>query len=228
MRTARALASLLGFIAIVGIVGFAALIVRTTPTPFHVGAVGSPAPPPQEIAQTPPASIGLGLACGRFVLDGLRYNHNAEQWTSMSDAVVIATVGSVGLGEWATTDGKPPSLQQGERPTALDVYHKVTIHVTEIGKTSSRDDLVADNEVVVRVVGGTVGCRSFVMSGAADLRPGAQVALFLSKTPQPNLASSSFDGFDVIEAWPVSKGFAHGPLGDMSIDRLLDGATSAR
>ena len=169
-------------------------------------------------------SLGIGLACGQFTVDALRYGYTPEEWAALSDVVVVGKVEAVGEGQWATEDGKEPRLDQGERPTAMNVFRIATIAITNVGKASISGDVREGKTIDVRVLGGTVGCRTFTISGQAEIEPGAEFALFLSAQPEPNLARATFTGFDVIDLWPISEGLAHGPSVDITVADLLAAA----
>lgn len=134
---------------------------------------------------------------------------------------MVGRVEAVSEGQWATEDGKEPKLDQGERPTAMNVFRIVSIVIADVGKASPSGDVREGGKIDVRVVGGTVGCRSFTISGQPEVKVGGEFALFLAAQPEPNLASSTFTGFDVIDMWPITDSVARGPSADITVEDLL-------
>lgn len=223
MTALRNLGSAVAIAAFVAVVVVIASFARSAPEPIQPGAVGSPEPPP-VVESSPVPSLDLGLACGQFTVDALRYGYTAEEWAALADVVVVGRIEAISEGQWATEDGKEPRLDQGERPTAMNVFRIASIAIADVGKASLSGDVREGRTIDVRVLGGTVGCRTFTISGQPEVKVGAEFALFLAAQPEPNLAASTFTGFDVIDMWPIMDGLAHGPAADITVADLLAAA----
>lgn len=102
----------------------------------------------------------------------------------------------------------------------MNVYRVAEVAIREVAKTSPAGVAVGDT-IKVRIAGGTVGCRMFRISGEPDIEAGMDLALFLTRKPEPNLAAAAFDGLDVINAWPIVRGQAQSPSGAIAVDELL-------
>ena len=220
MRAARTIGSLFGMAAVVGLLIAVAAMGRAGSPSAPVGAVGSPEPAPSIPASSAPApSIELGLACGTYITDVLRYAAPLDELTDASDGVVVATVTSVGEGRWATPGGGQPSFEEGQRPTALDVHRTVTIEINEVAK-DARLGLAKGQSIDIRMLGGTIGCRTFLIAGDAEPRPGDSFALFLSAEPNPRLGALN-PGLEVVAALPIDNGVAGDNLRSFPVDELL-------
>lgn len=222
LGSAAAMVALAVAIAFVGSLGRSSTSIQpgATGSPaIQPGAVGLPEPPP-NVVETPPASLGVGLACGQFTAHALRINYSAAEWAVLADAVVTGTVVSIDEGHWATPDGASPR-SEGERPTAFDVYRVAEVKIGDVGKATALADIGAGDTIKIRVIGGTVDCRTFNLEGEPEIKVGMDVALFLTEDPQPNLAAAPFEGFDAIGVWPIEQGQARGPSGHIAIDDLL-------
>jgi hypothetical protein len=226
MKEFRAFGSVLAVAIFVGVVVLIGAVGRSANRPIAPGAVGSPEAPSEVAASSPVPPVGIGLACGQFTLDVLSIASTADELSKLADAVAIGTVVSIDEGHWATADGKGPSLEAGIRPTALDVYRIATVDIAAVAK-SSQSAAVAGKTIEVRVVGGTIGCHTFGVSGEPELKPGTDVALFLMDKAQPNLAAAPFTGLDVIDAWPVFDGIAEGTTGSVTVDELMSVAAGS-
>lgn len=225
MRHLRILGSAAAIVALAVAIALVGSLGRSS-TSIQPGAIGSPAPPPEVVA-TPPVSLGVGLACSQFTAHALRINYSPAEWAALADAVVTGTVVSIDDGHWATSDGAPPRLEDGERPTAMNVYRVAEVEIAEVGKATALADVAVGETVMIRVIGGTVDCRTFGLSGEPEIKAGMDVSLFLTKDPEPNLAAAPFDGFDAIGIWPVDRNQAQSPSGAIAVDDLLSLASAS-
>ena len=220
MRAARAMGSTLGLIAAIGLLIAVAVWGRAGSSSTPVGAVGSPAPPASTPSSPiPRPSLGLGLACGTFTTEVLRYNAPVSALANMSDAVIVGTIRDIDQGRWATSDGAQPELPEGQRPTALDVYRTLTVDVDAVAKGTGEPPYAKGSAITVRLAGGTIGCRTFVLSGQAMPNVGEKVALFLASTETKNVALPN--PIDVVEMWPIQDGIASDQLHSIAVDDLL-------
>jgi|SRR5579859_516421 len=222
MKPARQLGYFLGIAAVFAAVLTVTLSLRGQLAPRGTGAVGTPqSPDPGEAS--PPWKVGdVGLGCGTFTSYGLKYYPGLQAEAAGSDAVLIGKVVSVDSGHWATSDGSPPSLEPGLRPTFLQVYRNLRISVVETGKVRAEVPVTVGAVIDTRVLGGTVGCRTFAVAGQLDLQPGLDVAVFLSTTSLGTLRGAPFTGFDVQDIWSVTDGQAQGPNGAVTVDSIVN------
>lgn len=131
---------------------------------------------------------------------------------------VVGTVVEVSDAKWATPSGSMPSLQPGRVATPFQVYRTVHVRVSGTGQGS----VAADQTIAVRVPGGTIGCRSFVIDGYPSLTPGSSVALFLGHSPSLSAIESN-SAWDAVDAWPVTNGQVIDPNGvAISLTTFLD------
>lgn len=212
-----------------------AAVVQPTMNSNVVGAVG-PSPTPQAsltdqsspsptlAVNKPPAGDSLPV-CGVYESQDARMA-SAETvvgLSGMSDAVVTATVLSSTDGQWATADGNyaPRDPEVGVAP---EVYRLVTVRVTSAGKGATDARLSAGSTLNVRVLGGSVGCRTYLSSSDLPFRVGGDVVMFLGS--QPVLDGAPRADFDAIDVWPIEDGVVHGRQGQQSPTEVLQESSS--
>ncbi len=164
-------------------------------------------------------------ACGTYVRQDLRLAsaNTVEGLSELSDAVLVGTVLSVSDGRWATSDGQFSS-GNAEVPVPPTVYRVVSVRVVEVGKGASGQSLVSGARISVRLLGGTVGCRTYLSSADLPFAVGDNVVLFLGS--QPTLNDAPREDYDVIDLWPIVNGLVQGREGTLQPNALLE--TSAQ
>lgn len=220
MRAARTIGSTIAMFATLAVLVAVAALGRTEGT-ASVGAIGSVRPVSSTVPTVPAPSIGLGLGCGTFTLEVLKAATSWIELANLSDEVLVGTVTGIGEGQWATSDGNQPKLDDGRRPTALDVFRPVHIRIDDVAQDDGHLDAARGNEVDAQLVGGTIGCRTFVVSGQVDPTPGSQFLVFLSSDRR---GVSTDPGVEIVDMWPVRDGIASHGWSSIAIEDLLAAA----
>jgi hypothetical protein len=173
-----------------------------TVTAVAVGAREDPSQTTPTVQPTlaPPVSFDPSR-CGSLVVNIERAAASLQQEASTAQGVILGSIEGVDS-VWSTPDGKAP--QRPLRPT--DVYSTLAITISANPKaaTSTKGLSTAVNSRVhVRVLGGTVDCRSVVISGQAKPRVGGKVVVFLSKkqfNAPKTVPVADFDASNVLSA----------------------------
>lgn len=173
--------------------------------------------------ETAPVPTALSLGpCGNYVVDIVRQRdfYSVAGLSSFSEGVVVARIVTVGEGQWATKDGTPPMSEVGLDDAAYNVYRNLVVQVTDVGKRSGRaSGINVGQKLSVRVLGGTIGCRTYALSDDLAYAAGDDVALFLGR--QPTLASLDGETLDAIDVWPIKGGLVEGRSGPLAPADLL-------
>jgi hypothetical protein len=175
----------------------------------------------------PPTTPPLG-PCGKYVVDIVRHRdfYSVVGLSSYSEGVVVARIVTVGEGQWATKDGAPPISEVGLDDAAYNVYHNLVVEVEDIGKRSGRaSSIVVGQQLYVRVLGGTIGCRTYALSDDLRYMAGDDVALFLGRQPTLNLLD--LKTLDAIDVWPIKDGLVQGRSGPLVPADLLSQSEDA-
>jgi hypothetical protein len=187
-----------------------------TPRPgeSNPGSTEKPAPSPGSDQPRLPV-------CGIYVSEDLRLAsfETVDGLSSNSDAVITATVVAVSEGKWATPDGK---FAGSDKDFGLlpEVYRVATVSVIAVGKGASDARLDSGRILNVRILGGTVDCRTYRSSSELPFASGDDVVLFLGR--QGVLDGAPVQDFDVIDLWPIKDGVVEGRQGDQSPDSVLE------
>jgi hypothetical protein len=191
------------------------------PTP-KAGASAVPVTPDDAGPTKNPALDGP-VACGVYTSQDLRMASatTVEGLSEWSDAVIVGTVASVSEGRIASRDGMPP-VEDELIALPPEVYRVATVRVSAIGKagTVEGDRILAPGTTInVRVLGGTIGCRTYQSSSDLPFDIGGDVVLFLGT--QSVLSGAPPEDFDVIDLWPIRDGVVEGREGRMTPEALL-------
>lgn len=119
--------------------------------------------------------VGIGI-----YINFIPYTH--KELSRHSDTIVIGTVKEILPSRWNTKDGKQPNKTITElNPTDELIYTDIIINVDKYLKNP-----LASQEVIVRVINGTV--RNFSMTSDAEpkFERGEKVLLYLSKDTNPS------------------------------------------
>ena len=132
-------------------------------------------------------------------------------------AVIIGTVDGIGPARWNTDSGERPEVAEAtDWPRNGAIFRPVTIAIDRLAKGS-----ISTTTLIIRHLGGTVGCDRFDVYGQTELEVGRQYALFLdfALDISGQRAPQFFDG----DAWPVGDdGIIQSPLeGGFSVDSFV-------
>ncbi len=103
-----------------------------------------------------------------------------EELAKESDLILIGSVKEILPARWNTPDGKQPENAFEGLDWNAVIYRDVVISVDEYLKNS-----LPSNEVVVRVLGGTVGNLGMDVEDEASFEPGEDVLLYLVEDTSP-------------------------------------------
>jgi hypothetical protein len=118
-----------------------------------------------------PSTITVSSCVAYMGLDELNKN---------SDLVIIGSVKEILPARWNTPDGEQPENALEDLDLHEVIYRDVVISVDEYLKNS-----LSSNEVVVRVLGGTVGNLTMDVEDEPSLEPGEDVLLYLVNDTNP-------------------------------------------
>jgi hypothetical protein len=221
---------------VVGIALLGLILVGVMTSRPNSGAIG-----PSSTLPPVPSSSSVGIAtfssanptpdtgsaeylgpCGTYITALVRHHDfsTVSGLSAFSTAVVSGTIASIGEGHWATPDDRPPSSAFGIDDAAFNVYHVVKVEITGTGKLSSSvANLGLDQDFSVRVLGGTIGCRTYRLSDDFPIAVGDEVVLFVGR--QPTLTDVPTQEFDAIDIWPVDDGLVEGRSGPLDLGDVL-------
>ena len=103
-----------------------------------------------------------------------------DELTNNSDLILIGSVKEILPARWNTPDGEQPENALEDLGLHEVIYRDVVISVDEYLKKS-----LSSNEVVVRVLGGTVGNLTMDVEDQPSLEPGEDVLLYLVNDTHP-------------------------------------------
>lgn len=197
----------LGLILLLAAAVFASLVVLR-PRAESQDAGSATAPPDVRLAEQPtasPAPADSDPTCGTATVSYEAIEPTIANRAEGAAALVLATVESVGEARWNSEDGAAPDFADAP-PRWSTIFRPVSLSVD----TLARGDLQSAT-LEVRLLGGTVGCYTFVYENTAVLKPGQQYAFFLG----PSVGAPG--GRDEVtlainEAWIVSDGLVTTPL----------------
>lgn len=112
-----------------------------------------------------------------------------EDLNNYSDMIVIGTVNEILPSKWNTIDGNRPDKANSEFSQGDLIYTDIIINVDKYLKNS-----LSSKEIVVRVIGGTVGNDTVTSDVEPSFKSGEKVLLYLSKdtSPMTNVGSEHF------------------------------------
>jgi hypothetical protein len=116
---------------------------------------------------------------------------NHEELSNLSDTIFIGKVKEILPGRWNTIDGKEPATDVEIDPFDL-IYTDIIISVDKYLKNP-----LSSKEVIVRVVGGTIGNVSMEAEFEPSFKNGENVLLFLTKDTNPGTKDLRPDHFVV-------------------------------
>jgi hypothetical protein len=145
--------------------------IDTTPsTPVIPGQEVTASPTPQGIYNS-----GISSDTG-----GMMEKYNLDKLTSISDIVVIAEVVDILPSRWNTQNGDKPTVND---VTSYTIYTDVSVKIVESLKGSLSN--TADNTIVVRTMGGTVGQDTQNVENQPSYSVNEKVLVFLKNDTDP-------------------------------------------
>lgn len=103
-----------------------------------------------------------------------------DNLTKDSDVVLTGSVKEILPAKWSTSDGKEPLNPIEDLGLDVVIYRDVVVSVDEYLKNP-----LSSNDVVVRVLGGTVGNLTLDVEDMPSFEPGEKVLLFLGEDMDP-------------------------------------------
>lgn len=112
-----------------------------------------------------------------------------EDLNNYSDVIVIGTVSEILPGKWNTIDGNRPDKANSEFNQGDLIYTDIIINVDKYLKNP-----LPSKEIVVRVIGGTVGNDTVTSDVEPNFKPDEKVLLYLAKdiSPITNIGQEHF------------------------------------
>lgn len=192
-------------------------LASASPPPSSPEASVQPTPEPTV---EPPAAAD-GTECGTAYVTSDRAEPTIAHRSEASVAVVVATIESIGDPRWNTSDEEPPAIADGIPPRSTVIYRPVDLAAVDaLGIDASGSPIGA------RLLGGTVGCYTFVFDGPT-VELGGTYAIFLGPSVD---AAGGAAGPDptMMEAWPVRGSAVITPVdGDVPLIEFLARAWAA-
>jgi hypothetical protein len=143
-----------------------------------LAATQATASTPPDTNATPAAASASSCLVRMIAVDGPELG--VRGLASVTDAVALVHVDSIGAATWDTSDGKRPSPVKGTRSL---ISRPVELTVRETWSGS-----IASGHVRARILGGTVGCDRVLTEQSQELAPGDYV-VFLSSGRSGNAAA---------------------------------------
>jgi hypothetical protein len=126
-----------------------------------------------EESNTSDAPITIGVSC-------LVEYMSPEVLTKKSDLILTGSIKEILAARWNTPDGKSPDKNFNELDGEDVIYRDIVVSVDNYLKNS-----LSSEEVIVRILGGTVGNLTMDVEDMPSFEPGEKVLLFLDEDTDP-------------------------------------------
>jgi hypothetical protein len=102
-----------------------------------------------------------------------------EDLNNYSDTIVTGTVKQILPSKWNTLDGKRPSKDNVKVDQSSFIYTDIVLSVDKYLKKPSESK--ESKEIIVRIVGGTIGADRVISEDEPSFKTGEKVLLYLTK-----------------------------------------------
>lgn len=114
-------------------------------------------------------------------VSGLQEELSYEDLVDRSNVILMGTVKEILPSKWNTLDGKRPNKSIEDFDSRDEIYTDVVVKVDEYLKNS-----MPSKEIIVRVLGGTVGEDTMIVEDVSSFKSGEKVLLYLSEDTYPH------------------------------------------